>query len=98
MGFYRWARVTPELVTPDYSIAASGTIRGEKIEVGCYRYPPEPLAEPHQHRGEQVINVLAGKLRARTGREERILGPGDAVHIFPNTEHEVWTADGGPRS
>jgi quercetin dioxygenase-like cupin family protein len=86
--------MTPELVTPDYSTAAGGTIRGERIEVGCYRYPPGTGAKPHRHPEEQVINVLAGKLRVRVGEEERILGPGDAVHIPPSTEHEAWAVEG----
>ena len=89
MGFHTWAAMTPELVTPDYSTAAGGTIRGEKIEVGCYRYPPGTGAKPHAHPNEQMICVLAGRLRCRVGTEERVLGPREVMHIPPMVEHEV---------
>lgn len=89
MGFYTWAAMAAELVTPDYSTAAGGTIRGEKIEVGCYRYPPGTGAKPHAHPNEQMICVLGGRLRCRVGAEERVLGPGEVMHIPPMVEHEV---------
>ena len=89
MAFYTWAAMTPELVTPDYSTAAGGTIRGEKIEVGCYRYPPGTGAKPHAHPNEQMICVLEGRLRCRIGPEERVLGPGEVMHIPAMVEHEV---------
>jgi hypothetical protein len=49
MSFYSWAGMPPEVVTPDYFTAAGGTIRGEKIEVGCYGYPPATGAKPRRH-------------------------------------------------
>jgi len=41
-----------------------------------------------------VINVLSGRVRVRVGGEERVLGPGDAALIPPNTEHEASAVDG----
>ena len=93
MGFYTWAAMAPELVTPDYSTAAGGTIRGEKIEVGCYRYPPGTGAKPHAHPNEQMICVLEGRLRCRIGTEWRTLGPGEVMHIPSMVEHEVSALD-----
>jgi len=40
-----------------------------------------------------VINVLSGKFRIRIGNEERILGPGEAALVPPNTEHEARAVD-----
>lgn len=93
MGFFTWATMVPELVTPDYSTAAGGTIRGEKIEVGCYRYPPGTGAKPHAHPNEQVICILEGRLRCRLGVEWRTLGPGEVMHIPSMVEHEVTALD-----
>jgi quercetin dioxygenase-like cupin family protein len=94
MPFYTWDELQKSVISPRYSTAQGPTITGLRIEIGRYRYPAGTGAKPHQHPEEQVINILAGRLRVRVGSEERILGPGDAVHIPPNTEHEVCTVDG----
>lgn len=94
MPFYNWSQMEGSVISPQYSTADGPTIKGVKIEVGRYRYAAGTGAKPHQHPQEQLINVLAGKLRVRVGGEERILGPGDAVLIPPNTEHEAWTVSG----
>lgn len=94
MPFYTWSRLQRGVISPHYSTAEGPTIKGLKIEIGRYRYAAGTGAKPHRHPEEQVINVLAGKLRVRIGPEERILGPGDAAHIPSNMEHEVWTVDG----
>jgi quercetin dioxygenase-like cupin family protein len=46
-------------------------------------------ADAHAHPNEQIIYLLEGKLRARVGNEERIVEPGDVIHVPPNVEHEV---------
>ena len=94
MPFHHWDRLQGSVISPHYSTAQGPTIKGAKVEIGRYRYAAGTGAKPHRHPEEQVINVLAGKLRVRVGGEERILGPGDAAHIPPDTEHEVWTVDG----
>ncbi|HXZ44992.1 MAG TPA: cupin domain-containing protein [archaeon] len=94
MPFYTWSNLLRDVISPHYSTAEGPMIKGRKIEVGRYRYAAGTGAKPHRHPEEQVINILAGKLRVRIGTEERVLGPGDAAHIPPNTEHEVWTVDG----
>jgi quercetin dioxygenase-like cupin family protein len=37
--------------------------------------------------------VLSGNFRVRIGNEERILGPGEAALVPPNTEHEAEAVD-----
>jgi len=94
MPFHNWSQMERSVISPQYSTAEGPTIKGAKIEVGRYRLAAGTGAKPHRHPQEQVINVLAGKLRVRVGDEERILGPGDAALIPANTEHEAWTVDG----
>ena len=94
MPFYNWNEMTRSVISPHYSTAEGPTIKGEKIEVGHYRYSAGTGAKPHKHPEEQLVNVLSGRMRFRVGAEERVLGPGDAVLIPPNTEHEAWTVDG----
>jgi quercetin dioxygenase-like cupin family protein len=82
------------VISPRYSSAEGPTIKGGKIEVGRYRFTAGTGSKPHQHPEEQVINVLSGRFRVRIGSEERILGPGEAALVPPNTEHEASTVDG----
>ena len=98
MPFYKWSQMERSVISPHYSTAEGPTIKGNKIEVGRYRYAAGSGAKPHQHLEEQVINVLAGKVRVRVGGEEGILGPGDAVLVPANTEHEAEPWRGRPRS
>ena len=89
MPFYNWSQMPGGVISPHYSTAAGPTVKGAKIEVGCYRYPPGTGAKPHRHPQEQVINVRAGKLRVRVGAEEQILVPGEVVRTPPNTQHQA---------
>jgi quercetin dioxygenase-like cupin family protein len=93
MPFYNWTHMERGSISPHYSSAEGPTIKGKKIEVGRYRYAAGTGAKPHKHPEEQVVNILSGKMRFRVGSEERVLGPGDAVLIPPDTEHEAWTVD-----
>ncbi|HEV8343464.1 MAG TPA: cupin domain-containing protein [Candidatus Binatia bacterium] len=93
MPFYNWSKMETSVISPQYSAAEGPTIKGGKIEVGRYRFAAGTGAKPHKHPEEQVINVLSGKFRVRVGGEERILGPGEAVLIPPNTEHEASSVE-----
>jgi len=62
---------------------------GEKIEVGLFFYPRGTEAKLHAHPNEQIMVILKGKGKWRIGKEEKVLGPGEAVLIPPNIEHEV---------
>ncbi len=89
MPFYRFEQLPQETISPDYSTAAGGTVTGEVIEVGKYAMAKGTGADPHHHPNEQIIYVLRGKLRAWVGQDERILEPGDVVHIPPDVVHEI---------
>jgi quercetin dioxygenase-like cupin family protein len=93
MPFYNWSEMERSVISPKYSAAEGPTIKGGKIEVGRYRFAAGTGAKPHKHPEEQVINVLSGKFRVRVGGEEHVLGPGDAVLIPPNTEHEASSVE-----
>jgi quercetin dioxygenase-like cupin family protein len=93
MPFYNWTEMDRSVISPQYSTAEGPTIRGAQIEVGRYRFAPGTGSKPHQHPEEQVINVLSGKFHVRIGNEERILGPGEAVLVPANTEHEARAVD-----
>jgi len=93
MDFFQISELRRSVIRPGYSTAEGPTIKGRRIEVGYYRYPPGTGAKPHAHPEEQVITVLRGRIRSRVAGEEKILGPGEAVYIPAGTEHENWAVD-----
>jgi quercetin dioxygenase-like cupin family protein len=68
-------------------------IRGEHVELGYYRYPPATRKPPHVHPEEQLVAVIKGRLGYRVAGETKILGPGEAVYIPANVEHDNWSLD-----
>jgi quercetin dioxygenase-like cupin family protein len=89
MPFHKWEALPDEVISPHYSTATGGTVTGAVIEVGRYRMAGGTGADPHQHPNEQIIYVLRGRLRARVGDEEQIVGVGQVVHVPPNVVHEI---------
>jgi quercetin dioxygenase-like cupin family protein len=89
MPFHKWDALPDEVISPHYSTATGGTVTGAVIEVGRYRMAGGTGADPHTHPNEQIIYVLQGRLRARVGGEERVVGVGEVVHVPPNIEHEI---------
>ncbi len=61
----------------------------KKIEMGLFSYPAGTHAKPHAHPNEQIMAILKGKGKWRIGKEEKVLGPGEAVLIPANVEHEL---------
>jgi quercetin dioxygenase-like cupin family protein len=85
--FYNFDEMESELITPAYSPARGPKVEGEKILMGRFFYPKGPGAKLHKHPNEQIFYVLKGRARTWIGGEEKITGPGDVMHIPPNTEH-----------
>jgi quercetin dioxygenase-like cupin family protein len=89
MPFYKWSDLQKDKITPEYSSAYGPNIRGEKIEMGLFSYPAGTQAKPHAHPNEQIMTILKGKGKWRIGKDEKVLGPGEAVLIPANVEHEL---------
>jgi quercetin dioxygenase-like cupin family protein len=53
------------------------------------RYPARTEVKPHASPHEQVQSILTGKAKYRVGGKEKVVGPGEAVLIRPNTEHSA---------
>jgi mannose-6-phosphate isomerase-like protein (cupin superfamily) len=54
------------------------------------RLPPGAATTPHYHpRTEEIYYILDGRGRMRIEREEREVGPGDAIAIPPGAEHQI---------
>ncbi len=64
-------------------------VHGSNITIAKFILRRGSQVREHSHVHEQVSIVLSGRLRFRVGGEEYMVGPGDIVHIPPNTPHSV---------
>ncbi len=86
MPFYRISDM--EAVRASVGPATAKTAPGELMKVGVVTYLKGEGATPHFHPNEeQFILVLEGRRFMIVGDEERIVEPGDLVHIPRNTRH-----------
>jgi len=93
MAFYQLASMERDGVAAVDDTEQRPGIRGERVEMGYYRYPPGTRKPAHTHPEEQIVAVIRGKLGYRVENETCVLGPGEAVHIPANVEHENWSVD-----
>ena len=86
MPFYRISDM--EAVRASVGPATAKTAPGELMKVGVVTYLKGEGATPHYHPNEeQFILVLEGRRYVIVGDEERVVEPGDLVHIPRNTRH-----------
>jgi quercetin dioxygenase-like cupin family protein len=97
MPFFKLNEMPGAVVAPGHSTAHGPTITGKELEVGYYTEPKGTGAKPHHHPSEQIIMVLAGRLRMRIADEVREIGPGEAALILGNQEHEQEALEEGTR-
>lgn len=88
MPFFKLKEMPEPVVAPGHSTAYGPTITGKELELGYYTEPKGTGAKPHRHPSEQIIMVLAGRLRMRIGKETRDIGPGEVALIPGDQEHE----------
>ena len=97
MPFFKLDEMPGPLVAPGYSTAYGPTITGKELEIGYYTEPKGTGARPHAHPSEQIILVLAGKLRMRIDDDIREIGPGEVALIPGNQDHEQQALEEGTR-
>jgi quercetin dioxygenase-like cupin family protein len=73
------------------------SMAGEMMKAGVVTYHKGTGSKPHWHENEeQYIYVLEGKRLFRVGDEEKVIGPGDIVHIPRGSLHGGRTLAGEP--
>src|ERR1043165_1197525 len=97
MPFFKLDEMPGKVVAPGHSTAHGPTITGDELEIGWYTEPRGTGAKPHHHKSEQMMVVLAGRLRMRIGEEVREMGPGEVALIPGDAEHEQIALEEGTR-
>lgn len=64
---------------------------GEGATLAFTTLEPGHVANPHSHPHEQIVYVLAGRLRFVVGDEETTVGPGDMLVVPSGVEHYAET-------
>lgn len=93
MPFYK----SSELETVTLASGSAGEfqpVAGDLMKASLVTFRREKGSVPHWHeKEEQFILVLEGRRYMLVGDEERVIGPGDLVHIPPGTLHSGRTID-----
>lgn len=97
MPFFKLAEMQGSVISPDHSSANGPTITGEQLEMGYYTEPKGSGAHAHHHPSEQIILVLAGRLRMTIAGETRDVGPGEVALIPGGVVHEQKALEDGTR-
>ena len=97
MPFFKLDEMPTPVIAPGHSTAYGPTITGKELEIGYYAEPKGTGAKPHHHPSEQIILVLAGRLRMRIEGEVREIGPGEVALIPGGQEHEQQALEDGTR-
>ena len=69
---------------------------GEGATLAFTTLDPGHAPNPHSHPHEQIVYVLAGRMRFVVGEEETIVGPGDMLVVAPGVEHWAETIGDEP--
>ena len=81
--------VMSEAVSP---LAEIQSIVGELMKFGLVTYYKGEGSKPHFHpNDEQFVFILEGQRMSILGDEERVVGPGDILHIPRDTRHGATT-------
>ncbi|MBU6188576.1 MAG: cupin domain-containing protein [Betaproteobacteria bacterium] len=75
----------------DWKPVREGVDRKSFSGTGCtlalHRLMPGHEPKPHQHPHEQVVYILAGRIRFHVGEAVTELGAGGLLRVPPNTMH-----------
>jgi quercetin dioxygenase-like cupin family protein len=82
------------------TVARSGVTRrvfsGEHATLAFTTLDPGHTPHPHSHPHEQIVYILAGRVRFVVGGEETEAGPGDLLVVPPGVEHFAETIGSEP--
>lgn len=70
----------------------SETMGGYLEYVAEFELKPGAHLHPHHHDSMEFYRILEGQAVVQVDDEQRLLNPGDMVHIPRNAPHSIWPA------
>lgn len=89
MGLVRFDQDANNLVSGTYSQGTGPVLRSDQLEITKISFAKGKGAARHQHKEEQLMYVLSGRIRATLGDDEYEVGPGEATFNPSNVPHSV---------
>jgi quercetin dioxygenase-like cupin family protein len=89
MGLVKFDRDADNLVSGSYSQGRGPVLRSDNLELTRISFSKGEGAARHQHKEEQVMYILSGRIKATLGDDEYEVGPGEATFNPANTPHSV---------
>src|SRR5262245_7767828 len=93
MPAFKWSELETETIDAGAVRAKAPFLRGEKISVGRITYPAGTDVEAHTSPHERIVSIIDGRAMYRVGREERVVGPAEAVLVRAGTESAFRVLD-----
>ncbi len=72
-----------------YMLIGGANTPTKNISIQISDIPVDSQQPLHQHEPEQCYYIIRGKGLMKIEREEKIVGPGDAIYIPSNREHGI---------
>ena len=94
--FYDWNLLEKRYISDEYSSAFGSVVKGDRMQVAMVHKDKGTGSRLHSHPNEQFNYVLKGEIKTRVEDEEKIMRPGELVHIPANAAHYlIAVSDGG---
>ena len=98
MPYYRFEDMEQICTNPHLSSGNGAIVGGEHITLRNNNKATGTGSQLHYHPNELLIFLIAGKLNAVVGKDQRIIHPGTFVHVPPNARHQMRATEDGPVS
>ena len=94
--FFNWDEKEKSYLADEYSSAFGSVIEGKRMQVAIVHKDKGTGSRLHAHPNEQFNYVLQGRFKVKVEDEEKVMGPGELVHIPADAPHYmVAVSDGG---
>jgi mannose-6-phosphate isomerase-like protein (cupin superfamily) len=76
-------------ILTSYLLIGRANDSSRNISIQISDIPVNSQQPPHRHEPEQCYYIIKGKGLMKIENEEKVVGPGDAIHIPANKEHGI---------
>lgn len=98
MPYYRFENMEQICTNPHLSTGTGAVVDGQYITLRNNNKATGTGSQLHYHPNELLIFLIAGKLNAVVGKDQRVVHPGTFIHVPPNARHQMRATEDGPVS
>jgi quercetin dioxygenase-like cupin family protein len=98
MPYYRFENMEQITTNPHLSTGTGAIVNGHYLSLRNNNKAAGTGSQLHYHPNELMIFLIAGRLNAVVGKDQRIIEPGTFIHVPPNARHSMKATEDGPVS